>query len=261
MLKIEKGIFCTARPESIAVKVAPANSVVNMISITKVPMLAGRKRVHRHRRRVAGEHEAEPDLDPGKGGAQDPEPGQRRERRLRRLQDDPGGDRPGRQLAEFVEELARSSRRPGCRAGRGRRSAGRRRRPRPRSAPRGATARATAQREKSRTSSRRTPPPTSTLPSSERPHDEHRALALVDRHRPAEPVADDDRRRAGRLVLGDPGLFDEAARPHRPGGLVDPGPDVGGLRSRPAGPRPAPRRASRARPGRARRPTRARPAT
>ena len=30
-------------PESIVVKVAPANSVVNMISITQVPMLAGRK--------------------------------------------------------------------------------------------------------------------------------------------------------------------------------------------------------------------------
>ena len=43
MLKIEKGIFCTASPESIAVKVAPASRVVNMISITQVPMLAGRK--------------------------------------------------------------------------------------------------------------------------------------------------------------------------------------------------------------------------
>src|SRR3954466_3201389 len=43
MLKTEKGIFCTAIPESIAVKVAPAITLVNMISITQVPMLAGRK--------------------------------------------------------------------------------------------------------------------------------------------------------------------------------------------------------------------------
>ena len=43
MLKTEKGIFWTVIPESIAVKVAPAITVVNMISITQVPMLAGRK--------------------------------------------------------------------------------------------------------------------------------------------------------------------------------------------------------------------------
>ena len=46
MLKTEKsrrGIFWTAMPESIAVKVAPAITVVNMISITQVPMFAGRK--------------------------------------------------------------------------------------------------------------------------------------------------------------------------------------------------------------------------
>ena len=61
--------------------------------------------VHRDGRRVAGEDEAERDVGAGEGGAQDPEPGERGERRLRRLQDDPGGDRPGRQLAELVEEL------------------------------------------------------------------------------------------------------------------------------------------------------------
>ena len=43
MLKIEKGIFWTAKPAKIAVNVAPAITVVNMISITQVPMLAGRK--------------------------------------------------------------------------------------------------------------------------------------------------------------------------------------------------------------------------
>ena len=43
MLKTEKGIFWTTSPESIAVKVAPAITVVNITSITKVPMLAGRK--------------------------------------------------------------------------------------------------------------------------------------------------------------------------------------------------------------------------
>ena len=45
----------------------------------------------------------------------------------------------------------------------------------------------------------------------------------------AEPVGEHDRRRAGRLVLGDPGLFDEAAGADRRGVLVDPGPGVGGL--------------------------------
>ena len=43
MLKTEKGIFWTAMPESIAVKVAPAITLVNMISITQVPIFAGRK--------------------------------------------------------------------------------------------------------------------------------------------------------------------------------------------------------------------------
>jgi hypothetical protein len=41
----------------------------------------------------------------GEGRAQDPQPGERGERRRRRLQDDPGGDRPGGQLAELVDEL------------------------------------------------------------------------------------------------------------------------------------------------------------
>ena len=43
MLKMEKGIFSTIRPESTSGKVAPAIRVVNITSITKVPMLAGRK--------------------------------------------------------------------------------------------------------------------------------------------------------------------------------------------------------------------------
>ncbi len=42
-MKTEKGIFWTTRPEKTAAKVAEANSVVNIASITKVPMLAGRK--------------------------------------------------------------------------------------------------------------------------------------------------------------------------------------------------------------------------
>ena len=43
MLKTEKGIFWTTRPEKTAAKVAPAISVVNITSITQVPRLAGRK--------------------------------------------------------------------------------------------------------------------------------------------------------------------------------------------------------------------------
>ncbi len=38
-----KGIFSTISAEKTMVKVAPASRVVNMISITQVPMLAGRK--------------------------------------------------------------------------------------------------------------------------------------------------------------------------------------------------------------------------
>ena len=86
-----------------------------------------------------------------------------------------------------------------------------------------------AQRRWSRTSSRRTPPPTSTRPSPSGPHHEHRALALVDRDRPAESRAEHDRRRARRLVLVDARLADEAAGADRRGVLVDPGPGVGGL--------------------------------
>ena len=37
------GIFWTTIPESIIAKVAPANRVVNISSITQVPMFAGRK--------------------------------------------------------------------------------------------------------------------------------------------------------------------------------------------------------------------------
>ena len=43
MLKTEKGIFWTTSPEKTAAKVAPAIRVANITSITKVPMLAGRK--------------------------------------------------------------------------------------------------------------------------------------------------------------------------------------------------------------------------
>ena len=41
----------------------------------------------------------------GKGGAQDPVPGQRGEARLGALQDDPGDDRPGGHLGDLVEEV------------------------------------------------------------------------------------------------------------------------------------------------------------
>jgi hypothetical protein len=42
-LKTVKGIFSTIRPEKTSGKVAPAISVVNIASITKVPRFAGRK--------------------------------------------------------------------------------------------------------------------------------------------------------------------------------------------------------------------------
>jgi hypothetical protein len=43
MLKTLKGIFCTTIPDTIIGKVAAAKRVVNISSITQVPMLAGRK--------------------------------------------------------------------------------------------------------------------------------------------------------------------------------------------------------------------------
>jgi hypothetical protein len=57
------------------------------------------------RRGVGGEHEAEAELGPGEGRAEDLEPDQRRQGGLDCLEDDPGRYRPGRQLAELVEEL------------------------------------------------------------------------------------------------------------------------------------------------------------
>ena len=55
---------------------------------------------------VAGEDEPVGDPGAGEGGAQDPEPGQRRQRGLRRLQRHPGDDRPGRDVADLAEEVA-----------------------------------------------------------------------------------------------------------------------------------------------------------
>ena len=43
MLKTEKGIFCDEQAGEHRRKVAPAISVVNISSITQVPMFAGRK--------------------------------------------------------------------------------------------------------------------------------------------------------------------------------------------------------------------------
>ena len=190
MLKIEKGIFWTTRAGEHRREGGAGEQGREHDQHHPGADVGRQEAVHRDRRRVAGEHEAEGDLDPGEGGAQDPEPGERRERRLGRLQDDAGGDRPGGQLARACRRACRSSRRPGSRAGRGRRRAGA-------TPPTQATIRASRRGSErlsdclragwSRTSSSRTPPPTSTRPSSERADDEDRALALVDRHRPAEP--------------------------------------------------------------------------
>ena len=55
---------------------------------------------------------------------------------------------------------------------------------------------------------------------------EQRARALVDRQRPPELGGEHDRRRAGGLVLADAVGEREAARAHRAGPLVGPGPEV-----------------------------------
>lgn len=66
----------------------------------------GRKEpVERDRDRVGGEHEAEGKRRPRQRRAQDPVPGERREARLRGLQQHPGHDRPGGHLADLVEEV------------------------------------------------------------------------------------------------------------------------------------------------------------
>jgi hypothetical protein len=62
--------------------------------------------VQRDRHRVAGEDQPVGDLGVGEGGAEDPEPGERRQRSLGRLRHHPGDHRPERDLADLVEEVA-----------------------------------------------------------------------------------------------------------------------------------------------------------
>ena len=57
---------------------------------------------------------------------------------------------------------------------------------------------------------------------------QQRAVALADRHRAPELVAEDERRRSGRLVLGDPEVVEEGAGANRSRLLVGPGPEVDG---------------------------------
>ena len=122
MLKIEKGIFCTAIAGEHRREGRPGEQGGEHDQHHPGADVRRQEAVHRDRRRVAGEHEAEGDVGAGEGGAQDPQPGERGEGRLRGLQDDAGGDRPGAAARRACRRACRSSRRPGSRAGRGRRS-------------------------------------------------------------------------------------------------------------------------------------------
>ena len=102
MLKIENGIFWTSEPgEASPRRSRPAITVVNITSITNVPMFAGRKLFMATADRVGGEHEPEGDAHARERRAQDRQPGERGESRLGALQHDAGDHRPCRDLPDL----------------------------------------------------------------------------------------------------------------------------------------------------------------
>ena len=92
-------------PENTAANVALAISVVNISSITSVPMLAGRKPLSADRDRIRGQDRAVRDLRAGERRPEDRQPRQRGQRGLQRLERDPTDDRVRRDRPELVEEL------------------------------------------------------------------------------------------------------------------------------------------------------------
>ena len=122
MLKTEKGIFCDEQPGEDHREGGAGDQGGEHQQHHPGAEVRRQEAVQRHRNRVAGEDEAKGDAGVGEGGAEDPEPGQRRQRGLGALQHDAGDDRPGRHLADLAKEARGSTRRPARRAGRGRRS-------------------------------------------------------------------------------------------------------------------------------------------